>query len=375
MVEASGGPISRAATGPRTRRFVLASRASSPSWCSTRVSRAARAETFTGDGFSIDLYAGPLPRLHPGRLHRGRQHPGGVSSKANVERRCSSRRRGEASSSSPPLGSSHARDPDCWRLASPHYPGRPDNRGDVDMRERVHESRRRGIARRVGAAGMALATLLGLAGCHEAYGGGYIGEPLDGRPDRRLQRAMQASASASQCDAGVKGQITGLDTSTKGAFPGSGSTALWTSPDRGRPGRSATPEVDQTVVQPAATCEEVVEASRRPMFEGTYRSQDKAAAVSKPPGRFIVLVFDQGEPGRPRGDFTGDGFAIELTGWCLQRLRPGRLYRGRQHPGGVTSRPHQAAARRSATALTPRHSPGCSQPLLLVLITYAGAWF
>ena len=25
-------------------------------------------------------------------------------------------------------------------------------------------------------------------------------------------------------------------------------------------------------------------------------------------------MFDQGEPGRPRGDFTGDGFSIELFG-------------------------------------------------------------
>ena len=33
-----------------------------------------------------------------------------------------------------------------------------------------------------------------------------------------------------------------------------------------------------------------------------------------PPGQFTVLVFDQGEPGRRRGDFTGDVFSIELFG-------------------------------------------------------------
>ena len=36
----------------------------------------------------------------------------------------------------------------------------------------VNESPRRRIARRVGAAGISLATVLVLAGCHEAQGGG-----------------------------------------------------------------------------------------------------------------------------------------------------------------------------------------------------------
>jgi hypothetical protein len=49
-------------------------------------------------------------------------------------------------------------------------------------------------------------------------------------------------------------------------------------------------------------------------FEGTYRSQD-TRLLSAPPGRFTVLVFDQGEPGRTTDTFvTGDGFSIELVG-------------------------------------------------------------
>ena len=44
-----------------------------------------------------------------------------------------------------------------------------------------NESPRRRIARRFGAAGMALATLLVLGACR-ATGGGYIGDPLDGEP-------------------------------------------------------------------------------------------------------------------------------------------------------------------------------------------------
>ena len=55
----SGGPVPRAPTGPRTRRFPADKRHSSPSWCSTRVSRAARAGIFDGDLFSIDLKVGP----------------------------------------------------------------------------------------------------------------------------------------------------------------------------------------------------------------------------------------------------------------------------------------------------------------------------
>ena len=50
-------------------------------------------------------------------------------------------------------------------------------------------------------------------------------------------------------------------------------------------------------------------------FDGTYRSQD-TSLTSALPGRFNVLVFDQGEPGRTKDPafVTGDGFAIELTG-------------------------------------------------------------
>ena len=50
-------------------------------------------------------------------------------------------------------------------------------------------------------------------------------------------------------------------------------------------------------------------------FDGTYRSQD-TSLLSAPPGRFNVLVFDQGEPGRTKDPafVTGDGFSIDLTG-------------------------------------------------------------
>ena len=51
----------------------------------------------------------------------------------------------------------------------------------------VNDSPRRRIARRVGAAGMALVTVLGLGAC-KATGGGYVGNPLDGGSRQRLHR-------------------------------------------------------------------------------------------------------------------------------------------------------------------------------------------
>jgi hypothetical protein len=50
-------------------------------------------------------------------------------------------------------------------------------------------------------------------------------------------------------------------------------------------------------------------------FKGTYRSQETSLAYALP-GRFTVLVFDQGEPGRTNDPafVTGDGFAIDLKG-------------------------------------------------------------
>src|SRR5215218_9745300 len=55
----------------------------------------------------------------------------------------------------------------------------PDN-GGMDMdKSIVNESPRRRITRRVGAAGMAVATVLVLGAC-QATGGGFIGDPLTG---------------------------------------------------------------------------------------------------------------------------------------------------------------------------------------------------
>ena len=181
---------------------------------------------------------------------------------------------------------------------------------------------------------MALAALLVLGGCR-AYGGGYIGEPLPGGPvsvydgDANFGFNFTCEMNKRAKRALIMGEITYHD---------SGASTI---------GGVQFPEirlhgtVDPFFVAGVSTCEQAAEMlAGLPVvqFEGTYRPQDKTPAVSEdgPDGRFIVQVFDQGEPGRTREEFvTGDGFSIELIGWRLRRLHPGRLHRGRQHPGGA----------------------------------------
>jgi hypothetical protein len=178
------------------------------------------------------------------------------------------------------------------------------------MKKSIAEESPRGrMARRVGAAGVALATTLVLAGCHQAYGGGYIGAPAEGSPvfNRRADFGFNF-----QCDNGVKGELVYHDSSTKVSVGG----VLF-------PGLRLHGTVDSILVDddldplteavPANTCEEIVE-SQWAQFHGSYRSQQKGL-LSAAPGRFTVLVFDQGEPGGTKDpQITGDGFSIDLKG-------------------------------------------------------------
>jgi hypothetical protein len=50
--------------------------------------------------------------------------------------------------------------------------------------------------------------------------------------------------------------------------------------------------------------------SRRP----NWRAPTGDRARRSLQGKFVVQVFDQGEPGSSRGEITGDGFAIDLVG-------------------------------------------------------------
>ena len=68
---------------------------------------------------------------------------------------------------------------------------------------------------------------------------------------------------------------------------------------------------------------------RAPTGPRTQRCPRQARASS------VVLVFDQGEPGRTRPDHhRGPLLHRTLRLGALRRLHPGRLHRGRQHPGG-----------------------------------------
>ena len=153
--------------------------AGSPSWCSTRVSRAARTTRFiTGDGFSIELPAGALRPLHPGRLHRGRQHPGGqhlgtvyaaLPGGVTRLRPVMPLARGATPSVTLAARSCSARAGRTPRQITTS-PRRTlaivQTNGGMDMaKSPVNESPRRRIARRVGAAGMALAAVLVLGAC------------------------------------------------------------------------------------------------------------------------------------------------------------------------------------------------------------------
>jgi hypothetical protein len=175
------------------------------------------------------------------------------------------------------------------------------------------KSPRWGIVRRVAAAGMALAAVLTFGAC-KATGGGQIDEPVPGGvlPTGDIDGAYKGEADFGfnfTCEmtdknkAVIKGEITYHDTGT--------STVAGVD----------FPEVRlHGVVDPitftAEDCETAaqlfLDAAR---FEGTYRSQD-TSLTSALPGRFNVLVFDQGEPGRTNDPafVTGDGFAIDLKG-------------------------------------------------------------
>jgi hypothetical protein len=150
---------------------------------------------------------------------------------------------------------------------------------------------------------MAMAAALTLGAC-KATGGGYVGAPTDGGPvsvfQGRANFGFNFTCEMKGNKAQIKGQITYHDS------PSTIDGMLF-------------PEIRlHGVVDPffvdVPSCEAAAEAMpNSAQFDGTYRSQD-AALAAMPPGRFVVQVFDQGEPGRSVGDFTGDGFAIELLG-------------------------------------------------------------
>lgn len=166
----------------------------------------------------------------------------------------------------------------------------------------VRASAHRGLVRRVAASVLMLAAVLTLGAC-KATGGGQVGMPTDGGAvgafSGRANFGFTFTCEMKGSQAQIKGQITYHD---------SPSTI----------GGTGFPEIRlHGVVDPlfvdVPTCEAAAEAfPDAAQFEGTYRSQDTTLGALQ--GRFVVLVFDQGEPGRSVGEITGDGFSIELIG-------------------------------------------------------------
>jgi hypothetical protein len=178
------------------------------------------------------------------------------------------------------------------------------------------ESSRRGAARRIGAAGLALAAVVTLGAC-KATGGGQIDEPVPSgvledngldpingayKGDANFGFNFTCEVTAKNKEV-IKGEITYHDTGTSTVagvdFPeirlhGVVDPMTFTAPDC------------------EAAAQLFLDAAQ---FDGTYRSQD-TSLTSALPGRFTVLVFDQGEPGRTNDPafVTGDGFAIDLKG-------------------------------------------------------------
>jgi hypothetical protein len=171
---------------------------------------------------------------------------------------------------------------------------------------------------------MALSTVVALGAC-KADGGGYVGEPFPGGPvgvyrgDANFGFNFTCRMDGRADRAVIKGQITYHDSAT--------STI----------GGVQYPEirlhgiVDPFFVEDVSTCEQAAEVfPNAALFEGTYRPQGQTPGVpgNARDGRFVVEVFDQGEPGSSRGEITGDGFSIELFGGAYAAYTRGGYIEG-----------------------------------------------
>ena len=199
----------------------------------------------------------------------------------------------------------------------------------------VNKSPRRNIGRRVAAAGMAVAAAVGLAGCDDARGGGYLGAPVDSGVIGVYSGTANFGFNF-RCDANsIKGQITYHDDPSKITLAGTNlplkfpeiringdvDKILVEVPGTDNPAT----DIFDPVFETANNCQEVLD-SQAAHFQGTYRSQDTTRPGQ---GRFNVLVIDNGEPSASVGLFDGDGFSIDLkTGPYVNYTRAGNIQGG-----------------------------------------------
>jgi hypothetical protein len=199
--------------------------------------------------------------------------------------------------------------------------------GGINMSESiVNGSRRRRLARRVGAAGMAVAAVLVLGACR-ADGGGFIGDPLEGGPVSVYQGDAEFGFTF-YCEMTVKknrpravitGEITYHDDPSSIILEGDLEPTLF-------PEIRLHGTVEPLIVPNVPSCEEAVEGLPAALFEGTYRPQDRVLRSQQ--GDFVVQVFDQGEPGSSQEEITGDSFSIELIGGAYNGYTRGGYIEG-----------------------------------------------
>jgi hypothetical protein len=184
----------------------------------------------------------------------------------------------------------------------------------------VNVSTRRRLGRRLGAAGLAVASVLVLGAC-QATGGGFIGDPLDGGPvsvfegdaEFGFNFSCEMDTTKKRPRAVIRGEITYHD---------SGVSTIDVPVNPSVPDGPVVPTdfpeirlrgtVEPLIVPNVPSCADAVEGLQTALFEGTYRPQEKTLRSQQ--GEFVVQVFDQGEPGGSQEEITGDSFSIQLIG-------------------------------------------------------------
>jgi hypothetical protein len=190
----------------------------------------------------------------------------------------------------------------------------------------MKESPWRRNARRLGAAGMALAMVLVLGACR-ATGGGFIGDPLEGGPvsvfhgdaEFGFTFDCEMDTTKKRPRAVVTGGITYHDSPSSITLEGDLEPTLF-------PRIRLHGTVEPLIVPNVPSCKDAVEGLPAALFEGTYRPQDKALRSLQ--GEFVVQVFDQGEPGSSQEEITGDGFSIQLIGGAYNGYTRGGYIEG-----------------------------------------------
>jgi hypothetical protein len=175
----------------------------------------------------------------------------------------------------------------------------------------VNTSPRRRIARRIGAAVIALAAVLTLGACR-ATGGGYLPPQAGVFPaTANFGFNFTCAVDTAKKRAVVKGTITYHDDPSP-LFP-KGIKINGTVDPFFIENVVIPPDVDPTG---PVTCEEAdvslgLEGLGYARFQGQYRSQDTTIPKTQRTGRFQVDVQDMGEP---PPSIEGDSFDIHLTG-------------------------------------------------------------